>query len=198
MKYNEALSKNLIRELSSHATSLTVPKNTQIISIGDTIEDIPFLVSGVIRVYVESYESGKEILLYYLENGETCFMSIIAGMGDEISKVSAITETECEINAVSNDKVKQWQGQHTEWNRFIIDLLVSNYTNSIKTIEELSFLNIESRLLNYLKKHQMVNDLIEISKTQRQIAQDLSTSREVVSRVLKKVKFDPEFKKLFK
>lgn len=198
MKYKEALTKELLGELSSQGTLLNVPKNTQIVSIGDPIKDIPFLVSGNIRVYIESYETGKEVLLYYLENGETCFMSVIAGLGDEISKVSAVTESDCVINAVPNEMVKKWQGEHPMWNRFIIDLLVSNYSNSIQTIEELSFLNIETRLLNYLMKHQFENDRVKLSKTHLQIAQDLGTSREVVSRVLKKLQYTPEVQELFR
>lgn len=110
MKYKEALTKELLGELSSQGTLLNVPKNTQIVSIGDPVKDIPFLVSGKIRVYIESYETGKEVLLYYLENGETCFMSVIAGLGDEISKVSAVTESDCVINAVPNEMVKSGRG----------------------------------------------------------------------------------------
>lgn len=198
MKYNEILDESLRAEFKKNATILKVPKNTQIISVGDTINDIPFLVSGTIRVYAESYESGKEVLLYYLESGETCFMSIIAGMGDKISKVSAVSETDSELYSLPNLKVKEWQLAYPEWNDFILDLMIKNYTNSIKTIEELSFLNIESRLIKYLQKHQTTDGVIEVMKTHQQIAKDIGTSREVITRVLKKIQFDKKDTLVFK
>lgn len=198
MKYNEILDESLRAEFKKNATILKVPKNTQIISVGDTINDIPFLVSGTIRVYAESYESGKEVLLYYLESGETCFMSIIAGMGDKISKVSAVSETDSELYSLPNLKVKEWQLAYPEWNDFILELMIKNYTNSIKTIEELSFLNIESRLIKYLQKHQTTDGVIEVMKTHQQIAKDIGTSREVITRVLKKIQFDKKDTLVFK
>lgn len=190
MKYTDIKDESLKASFKENATLLKVPKNTQIISVGDKIIDIPFLISGTIRVYSENYESGKEVLLYYLEGGETCFMSIIAGLGDKISKVSAVTETDCELYGLPNSKVKEWQIAYPEWNNFILGLMVKNYTNSIKTIEELSFLNIESRLINYLKKHQTNDGVTTVLKSHQQIAKDIGTSREVVTRVLKKIKFD--------
>lgn len=198
MKYSEILGQSLRAEFEKNATTLKVPKNAQIISVDDRINDIPFLVSGTIRVYAESYESGKEVLLYYLESGETCFMSIIAGMGDQISKVSAVTETDCELHSLPNLKVKEWQLAYSEWNGFILGLMVKNYTNTIKTIEELSFLNIESRLINYLQKHQTTDGVTEVVKTHQQIAKDLGTSREVITRVLKKIQFDEKNILVFK
>jgi len=190
MKYTDIKDESLKASFKENATLLKVPKNAQIISVGDKIIDIPFLISGTIRVYSENYESGKEVLLYYLKGGETCFMSIIAGLGDKISKVSAITETDCELYSLPNSKVKEWQIAYPEWNNFILGLMVKNYTNSIKTIEELSFLNIESRLINYLKKHQTNDGVTTVLKSHQQIAKDIGTSREVVTRVLKKIKYD--------
>ena len=190
MKYTDIKDESLKASFKENATLLKVPKNAQIISVGDKIIDIPFLISGTIRVYSENYESGKEVLLYYLEGGETCFMSIITGLGDKISKVSAVTETDCELYGLPNSKVKEWQIAYPEWNNFILGLMVKNYTNSIKTIEELSFLNIESRLINYLKKHQTNNGVTTVLKSHQQIAKDIGTSREVVTRVLKKIKYD--------
>ena len=70
---------------------------------------IPFVLNGSIRVFIENDETGKEVLLYYVDKGETCLMSMIASFKDKISKVSATTESESELVFISNEKVREWQ-----------------------------------------------------------------------------------------
>ena len=148
---------------------------------------VPFVESGTVRVFIENDEVNKELLLYYVEDGETCMMSIIAGFTEKISKVSAITETPCSVVLIPNQKIREWQTQYEEWNNLILDLFVLRYTDLIKTINALSFQKIEDRLFSYLRVSADKNGKVSNRKTHVKIAKDIATSREVVTRTLKKL-----------
>ena len=188
----------LLREINANSKKISVPKDTQIISTGDNMDYIPFVLEGRIRVFIENEDTGKEVLLYYVENGETCLMSMIASFRNKISKVSATTEKSCEIVTVSNEKIREWQIQYPEWNDLILDLFVNRYDDMIETIEELSFKKIEDRLMAYLEKYLNNSGKIVVSKTHKQIAKDLGSSREVITRTLKKIEANTDHKFLFR
>jgi CRP/FNR family transcriptional regulator len=120
-------------------------------------------------------------------------MSMIASFGSKISKVSATTEIMTEVATVSNEKIREWQIQYPEWNNLILDLFVNRYNDMINTIEELSFKKIEDRLKTYLNKYLNKSGKIVVSKTHLQISKDLGTSREVVSRALKKIESEMNY-----
>ena len=180
----------LIKEINENSQRQKFPKNTNLISIGDQMAYIPFVLNGSIRVYTENENTGKEVLLYYVEKGETCLMSMIASFKNKVSKVSASTEKDSEIVFISNEKVHEWQMKFSEWNDLIINLFVNRYDDLLQTIEEISFKKIDDRLKTYLNKHLNDSGEISISKTHKQIANDLGTSREVISRTLKKIEVD--------
>jgi CRP/FNR family transcriptional regulator len=158
--------------------------------MGQQMTFIPFVKKGCVRVFIENNDIDKEQLLYYVNEGQTCLMSMIASFGDKKSKVSAITETDCEIITVSNSKVREWQKEYTEWNDLIIDLFVMHYQELLETIDSLSFKKIEERLYDYL--HKLTNEagMVDVKKTHLDISRDLSTSREVITRALKKLQLE--------
>ena len=180
----------LIKEINKNSKKIKFAKNTQIISMGDKMEYLPFVVNGSIRVYIENEGTGKEVLLYYVDKGQTCLMSMIASFKDKTSKVSATTEMDSELVLVTNEKISEWQIKFPEWNNLIIDLFVNRYDDLLNTIEEISFKKIDARLKAYLIKHSNNSGEINFNKTHKQIANDLGTSREVISRTLKKIEFE--------
>jgi CRP/FNR family transcriptional regulator len=185
-----SLPKKLSNEIESTADFLEVSVNSKIVSTGQQMTFIPFVKKGCVRVFIENNDIDKEQLLYYVNGGETCLMSMIASFGDKKSRVSAITETDCEIIAVSNSKVREWQKVFTEWNDLIIDLFVMRYQELLETIDALSFKKIDQRLYDYLYKLANEEGMADIKKTHHDIARDLSTSREVVTRALKKLQIE--------
>ena len=187
---NISLPPKLSKEIESTSGFLEVQANSKIISTGQQMTFIPFIKKGCVRVFIENNDIDKEQLLYYVNAGETCLMSMIASFGNKKSRVSAITETDCEIITVSNSKVREWQKVFTEWNDLIIDLFVMRYQELLETIDALSFKKIDQRLYDYLYK--LVNEagMVDIKKTHLDIARDLSTSREVITRGLKKLQLE--------
>ena len=185
-----SLPTKLSNEIESTADFLEVPSNAKIVSTGQHMNFIPFVKKGCVRVFIENNDIDKEQLLYYVNEGQTCLMSMIASFGDKKSKVSAITETDCEIITVSNSKVREWQKLYTEWNDLIIDLFVIHYQDLLETIDALSFKKIDERLYDYLRKLTNESGMVDVKKTHLDISRDLSTSREVITRALKKLQLE--------
>lgn len=191
---NRELPEELINEIKNTSKKINVQANEPLVNMGDHMDFIPFVESGTVRVFIENDEVNKELLLYYVENGETCMMSIIASFADKKSKVSAITETASTILLIPNHKIREWQIRFEEWNDLILDIFIYRYTDLMQTIGALSFQKIEERLMNYLKESLNQNGNSFLRKTQKQIANDIATSREVVSRTLKKLENENKIK----
>ena len=123
-------------------------------------------------------------------------MSIIASYGNKRSRVSARTEVACEIVKIPNKNIRDWQKKYPKWNDFILDLFVSQYQSLLNTVDELSFKKIDERLFSYLDKNKNGQGLVDIKKSHLDMAKDLATSREVITRTLKKLVVDKKIIKL--
>jgi len=186
----------LNEEIEKSAEILEVPSDIQLVSTGQKMNFIPFVKSGIVRVYIENNDVDKEQLLYYLGSGKTCLMSIVASYGNKHSLVSAKTEESCEIVKIPNKNIRDWQKKYPKWNDFILDLFVNQYQSLLDTIDELSFKKIDERLLSYLNKNKNGKGLVDIKKSHLNIANDLATSREVITRTLKKLVAEKKINKL--
>ena len=186
----------LNKEIEKSAEILKVPSDIQLVSTGQKMNFIPFVKSGIVRVYIENNDVDKEQLLYYLGSGKTCLMSIVASYGNKHSLVSAKTEESCEIVKIPNKNIRDWQKKYPKWNDFILDLFVNQYQSLLDTIDELSFKKIDERLLSYLNKNKNGKGLVDIKKSHLNIANDLATSREVITRTLKKLVAEKKINKL--
>ena len=193
VKYNE-LPDGLKKEIQRASKIIDVPAGQIIVNSGDKMDYVPFVLNGSVRVYVENDDVSKELLLYYVDSGQTCMMSMIAGFTNKISKVSAETELNSSLMLVPADKIRKWQIEYEEWNNLILELFLDRYDNLISTIEELSFKKVEDRLIKYLNNYKDQNGYIQIDKTLKEIARDIASSREVVSRTLKKLQNDKKIK----
>ena len=193
VKYNE-LPDGLKKEIQRASKIIDVPAGQIIVNSGDKMDYVPFVLNGSVRVYVENDDVSKELLLYYVDSGQTCMMSMIAGFTNKISKVSAETELDSSLMLVPADKIRKWQIEYEEWNNLILELFLDRYDNLISTIEELSFKKVEDRLIKYLNNYKDRNGYIKIDKTLKEIARDIASSREVVSRTLKKLQNDKKIK----
>lgn len=184
----------LQKEITTSSKKTAILANEIIVSAGDRMEYIPFVMDGNVRVYIENEDLNKELLLYYVEGGQTCMMSIIAGLSDKISKVSAEAQTNSSLMLIPVQKIREWQVKYEEWNNLILDLFITRYYDLIATIEELSFKKIEDRLLFYLKSYTDKSGYVVLNKTNKEVAKDIASSREVVSRTLKKLQNDQKIK----
>jgi CRP/FNR family transcriptional regulator len=150
------------------------------------IKSIPIIISGSLKVLRED-EDGKEIFLYYVKPGESCIMSMFGGLHNDTSKVKAIAEEDSELLLLPVDSVGEWIREYPEWIEFVLYLYHKRFEELLEVVNEIAFQKTDERIFNFLKKKSAHNNNHEISITHQQIADELGTSREVVSRLLKQL-----------
>jgi CRP/FNR family transcriptional regulator, anaerobic regulatory protein len=145
---------------------------------------MPILLEGAIKIFREDYEEG-ELLLYFVEKGDTCAMSLACCMGNSKSEIRAVAETDVNIIMIPVVKMDEWLGKYKPWRDFIFKSYNSRLKEMLNAIDNLAFLNLNDRLYKYLKEKAKISKTQFVSSTHQEIAFDLHTSRVVVSRLLK-------------
>jgi len=176
----------LIDEILEEGKLIEVPAGETLMDIGQYIRSIPLLLSGAIKVLREDDE-GDELLLYYLEQGETCSVTMACCMGHTKSEIRAITETDTKIVMVPVQKMEEWMAKYKGWRNYVFDSYQNRLNELLQTVDSIAFKNLDQRLIDYLKKKAEVTKDNRIRSTHQEIAYDLHTSRVVVSRLLKKL-----------
>ena len=167
---------------------------TVILRQGEYVKVIPLLISGLVKVFKEESVNGNEVLLYYIKPGESCVMSVTTLMQNGMSQVKAIIEEDAEVLVIPADKVLLIAKKYPKWNEFVYELFNLKFEELLNVIEILTFSNKDMRLLEYLKKESRLKGNAVIKSTHQHIADDLGSSREVISRLLKKLENDGNIK----
>jgi CRP/FNR family transcriptional regulator len=177
---------DLILEIEKLGVSKSFKEDTTIIEVGDYIKSMPLLISGAIKILRED-EYGDEIVLYYLEKGDTCAMTLSCCMGQTKSKIRAVAETNVELIMLPKEKMAEWLGKYKTWQSYILQTYHNRMDELLEALDTIAFLKMDERLFKYLKDKAMVthNDVLNV--THKQISEDLHTSRVVISRLLKKL-----------
>jgi CRP/FNR family transcriptional regulator len=179
------LGPELLDEVVRHSKYQEIPKATEILREGQYIKVIPLVVEGAIKVFTRFKE--KELLLYYIRPDESCIMSFAASMKNEPSKVFAFTEVDTKAILLPISKIENWFNNHPQFNTLFFNLYEERYADMLDTINHLLFDKLDHRVLIHLQKKVEIsgNKLIKI--THKQIANELGTAREVISRIIKKL-----------
>lgn len=190
---NYIFNKELLNEISLHGTLKKFSKNQIIIDIGQKLEFVPILLSGNIKVLRED-ESENEILLYVLEEGDTCAMSLTCCFSNKMSKIRAVADKPSEVIMISILKMQEWLNTYEDWRNFILQSYQTRFNEMLETIDTLAFMKMDERLFKYLTDQVKLNasEIIEI--THQSIADDLNTSRVVISRLLKQLEIEGKIK----
>lgn len=180
------LEEELISEIEKVGILKSFKKNQIIIEIDDYIKFMPLLLNGAIKILRED-QKGDELVLYYLEKGDTCAMTLSCCLGQTKSKIRAITETDVELIMVPKEKMGEWLGIYKSWQSFILQSYHNRMDELLEAVDTIAFLKMDERLFRYLKDKAMVTHNDVIHTTHQEISQDLHTSRVVISRLLKKL-----------
>ncbi len=186
MNYGHLFEDALIQEINQVGTFKEVPEGHKMIEIGDYIKSIPLLISGAIKILREDND-GDELLLYFLEKGDTCAMTLTCCLGQTKSEIRAIAETDTKLIMIPVRKMEEWSAKYKSWRNFVFESYHNRLNEMLETIDSIAFLNMEERLLKYLKEKSRISEDNIIHNTHQQIAYELHTSRVVVSRLLKKL-----------
>lgn len=181
-------SQELKTEILQKGIIKTVPKGTELIREGQYIKVIPLVLNGLIKVTTH-YDS-REFLLYYIQPSECCIMSFFGAITDSTSKIFAQTEADSEMLLLPSQEVKQWLVKYPELNLFFHQLNNTRYIDMVETIQEILFENLDSRILNFLKEKARQSNSSFVKIRHREIADALGTTREVISRITKKLEHD--------
>ena len=177
---------DLIKEIAKVGIPKTFSAETTIIEIDDYIKSMPLLLSGAIKILRED-EKGEELVLYYLEKGDTCAMTLSCCVGQTKSKIRAIAETDVELIMLPKEKMTDWLSNFKSWQSFILQSYHNRVNELLEAVDTIAFLKMDERLFKYLKDKAMVTHNEVLSVTHKQISDDLHTSRVVISRLLKKL-----------
>ncbi|MFV0540174.1 MAG: Crp/Fnr family transcriptional regulator [Aestuariibaculum sp.] len=174
----------LLAEINHIGTFKEVPEGSVLININDYIKAMPLLVSGAIKILRED-SNGDELLLYFIERGDTCAMTLSCCMEQKKSEIRAVAETPAKLIMLPIEKMGEWMGKYKSWQNFILQSYHDRMTELLEAIDTIAFFNMEERLFKYLKDKAMVNHNDIIQVTHQEIAFDMHTSRVVISRILK-------------
>ncbi|TVZ27577.1 CRP/FNR family transcriptional regulator [Gillisia sp. Hel_I_86] len=184
--YSFVFEKELIQEIEEVGTLKSFKENERIIEIGDNVSSMPLLIDGAIKILRED-KDGDELLLYFLERGDTCAMTLSCCLGHTTSEIRAVAEMETRLIMIPVAKMEEWTSKYKTWRNFVFESYHSRLLEMLDTIDTIAFLNMDERLLKYLRDKAKINQNETVQITHQQIAYDLHTSRVVISRLLKKL-----------
>ena len=174
----------LIEEIVETSLLRDFKEGDILIDFGDSIRKMPLLISGAIKILREDFDEG-ELLLYFIEKGDTCAMTMACCLGETKSEIRAMAETKGTVVMIPINKMEEWLGKYKSWRNFVFNSYNNRLKEMLSAIDNLAFMNMDERLLKYLKEKVKINNSNEIHNTHQEIAYDLHTSRVVISRLLK-------------
>ena len=175
---------SLIAEINDFGELKHFKEGDVILDYGQFIQMMPMVIKGSVKV-LRKDEHGKEILLYYLLSNESCSMAYSGCAEAQKSEVSLIAEEDVELLAIPYCKLDEWLGKYPGWKNYIISSFKDRFLELVKSIEIIAFHKLDERLVAYLKEKQRVSGSMIIKGSHFMIADELATSRVVISRLLK-------------
>ena len=173
--------RELLREFQQKAFFARIPEGHDVFIEGDQVDAIALLISGVVRVY-KIGETGREITLYRFGNGESCILTANAILSQKSFPAVATVEKEAEAVMIPSDTFRDWVRRYDLWREFVFELLSQRLSSVMAIVEEVAFRRMDTRLASLLVERSLRSDLISI--THQEIAAELGSSREVISRLL--------------
>lgn len=182
--FPEIEEENLIQVIADNSKITSLKENEIVMDYGSRIQFIPLLFEGKIKIYKEN-EEGQELFLYYIHPGQGCAVSF--SCFDKLSTVRAQAVEPSKIIAVPMHLMEKLMQNYPSWDRFVLRVYNQRFDDLLDTLNELAFHKLDDRLLDYLEKQSFAMDVKELNLTHAQIALEMNTSREVISRLLKKM-----------
>lgn len=192
-KFRHILDESLIEEIIAVGVFKQFLKDDIIIDVGMPLKYIPLLLSGSIKI-LRGDDEGDDLLIYFLEAGETCTMTLACCMGTTKSKIRAVAEKDSTLVMIPVEYMQKWFHSNESWRNFILESYQTRFTEMLETIDTLAFMKMDERLLKYLKNKVMLHDNHTIDTKHQDIAEDLHTSRVVISRLLKQLENENKIK----
>lgn len=179
------LDTELIEGIKEHAIYREVDEGDLLMDIGATIHNIPMIITGSIKVMRED-EEGRELMLYYVRSGETCAMSLTCCMAFKRSEIRAVAQEKVTMLAIPVDYMDEWM-KYRDWRSYVMNTYRMRFEELLEAIDSIAFHKMDERVLKYLTEKANSLNTEEIQMSHQEIAVDLNSSREVISRILKQM-----------
>lgn len=176
----------MLADIEEKGRVMKVPAGQTMMDIGSYIKMMPLVTKGAIKVLRED-KSGDELFLYFLYPGQSCAMTVQCCMANAPSTIRAIAEDDTELIALPVDVMDKWLMEHVSWKNFVLMTYSERFTELLNTIDSIVFQNLDERLMDYLKEKSKIAGSLVLKTTHQDIAYDLHSSREVISRLLKQL-----------
>ena len=181
MPFLQQADASLINELKLHAQFAKIPAGHDVFVDGDRVDGIALLLSGAVRVY-KIGETGREITLYRFGLGQSCILSANAILSDKSFPAIATVEEDAEAVMIPADVFRAWVNKYELWREFVFNLLSERLSTVMTVVDEVVFKRMDRRVASLVLNQAKVQNPMRI--THQEIAAELGSSREVISRIL--------------
>ncbi|MCU7550594.1 Crp/Fnr family transcriptional regulator [Chitinophagaceae bacterium LB-8] len=178
--------KDLVAAIVKVGEVKTFKEGTVMMRTGQYIRSTMIIVDGLVKIYREDDE-GNEFFMYYLDAGKACALSMVCASKQETSELMAKAVADTTLLSIPLPYMDQWMVQYKSWYQFVLGSYRERFEELLQTIDHIAFQNMDERLVFYLKRHQDMQKSNIISIPFTEIAQELNSSREVISRLMKKL-----------
>jgi CRP/FNR family transcriptional regulator len=182
------LESELLDELLAFSRLVEVAAGTELVKEGAYVHELPLLVSGLVRVFIGHED--KELLLYYIRPAESCVMSFSALLERSPSRINAVVERPSTLLLVPEDRLRPWLRTYPSLNALFFRQYNDRYLDMLRTVEQVAFGDLPSRLLDHLRRLKEVTREEVLDVRHSKLAQELGSAREVITRTLKKLEQD--------
>lgn len=179
------LEEPLAAEISQNSVIRKLGDGENVLQTGQFIRSTILVSDGLLKVYRED-EEGNEFLMYYLQPGDACALSMMCTVRNDQSGIMARAVVPSEVILIPAHLTETWLGKYKTWNHFVISSYRQRFEELLQTLDSVAFKALDERLLFYLQRYQKVQGN-EVKLSHQQIADELNSSREVISRLLKKM-----------
>ena len=187
----------LEKELQDEILSLGIKKsfdvNEFLIREGQFISSFPLVLEGLIRIS-RTNDDGNELLLYYLKGNEVCAMSLTCCMTNVTSNINAVTEEPTEVIMLPVEMLDSWISKYPSWKQFVMQTFQNRFRELLDTVDAVAFMKLDERLIKHFIDRNQNSGASTFTGTHQDLALQLNTSREVISRLLKKLEKDGKIK----
>ncbi|MEY5047858.1 MAG: hypothetical protein RLZZ175_1217 [Bacteroidota bacterium] len=181
--------RGLVDEILALGNIREFKEGETIMDYGMNVKFMPLIISGTIKV-MKNDEDNREILLYYLSNNESCAMAYACCMEAKKSEIRAIAEDNVSLIPIPHEKLDEWLSKYPSWKSYIFNSFTQRFNELLKSIESIAFHKLDERLITYLIDKTKITGKTSIQLSHSQIAEEMGTSRVVISRLLKQLEND--------
>ncbi|AZA84192.1 hypothetical protein C1637_17060 [Chryseobacterium lactis] len=180
--------KELLSEMENFGIIKELQAHDFVVKQGQLIRYLPIVLEGYVKVYSE--EDGTQFLLYYIQEGASCIFSFAHLFNEDPIDFSAVSEGKVIILHIPVEKAKEWLVRYPSFTNLIMNEFQKHYNDLQYTTKQIICYKLEDRLWDYLKTKAGVSGTYELAVSHQSIADDLGTTREVISRLMKKIELD--------